>query len=61
MIERTDVRVKLVPPSQRQAPSRILDELEWRFNNRSNPYLFRDTLLRLIEADTLTFKELVHR
>ena len=24
-----------------------LDELEWRFNNRENPYLFRDTLLKV--------------
>jgi transposase-like protein len=35
-----------------------LDELEWRFNNRENPYLFRDTLLRLIEADALTYEAL---
>jgi transposase-like protein len=35
-----------------------LDEMEWRFNNRENPYLFRDTLLRLVEADALTYKEL---
>ena len=27
-----------------------LDELEWRFNNRENPYLFRDTMLKLIQA-----------
>jgi hypothetical protein len=36
-----------------------LDEVAFRFNNRSNPYLFRDTLLRLIEGDALPFKELV--
>jgi len=36
-----------------------LDELEWRFNNRDNPYLFRDTLLKLIKADNLEYKELV--
>ena len=35
-----------------------LDELEWRFNNRDNPYLFRDTIVRLVEGDTLTFAEL---
>jgi len=35
-----------------------LDELEWRFNNRSNPYLFRDTLLKLLKSDTLTYQEL---
>jgi transposase-like protein len=37
-----------------------LDELEWRFNNRENPYLYRDTLLKLVEADTLPYQELVH-
>lgn len=32
-----------------------LDELEWRFNNRENPYLFRDTLLKLIGSKTLPY------
>jgi transposase-like protein len=36
-----------------------LDEFAFRFNNRENPHLFRDTILRLIESDTLTYKELV--
>jgi transposase-like protein len=36
-----------------------LDELEWRFNNRENPYLFRDTLLKLIKAENLPYQELV--
>lgn len=36
-----------------------LDELEWRFNNRENPYLFRDTLLKLIKAQNLPYQELV--
>jgi transposase-like protein len=36
-----------------------LDELEWRFNNRENPYLFRDTLLKLINSDNLPYQELV--
>ncbi len=35
-----------------------LDELEHRFNNRDNKFLFRDTLLKLISAETLTYKEL---
>jgi len=35
-----------------------LDEFEWRFNNRKNPYLFRDTLLRLIGAERLEYKQL---
>jgi len=36
-----------------------LDEMEWRFNNRDNPYLFRDTLLVLLHSDPLPYKELV--
>lgn len=35
-----------------------LAEFEFRFNNRENPYLFRDTLLKLIEGDTLTYRAL---
>jgi transposase-like protein len=37
-----------------------LDELEWRFNNRENPYLFRDTLLKLIKSENLEYKELIN-
>lgn len=36
-----------------------VDELEFRFNNRDNPYLFRDTIMRLLQTETLRFKELV--
>ena len=36
-----------------------LDELEWRFNNRENPYLFRDTLQKLIGAEGLEYQELI--
>ncbi len=36
-----------------------LDELEFRFNNRDNPYLFRDTLKKLISSDNLEYQELV--
>ena len=35
-----------------------LDELEWRFNNRDNPHLFRDTLRVLVTADPLTYESL---
>jgi len=38
---------------------RYLDEFEFRFNNRNNPYLFRDTLLKLIASDNLEYKELI--
>lgn len=36
-----------------------LDELEFRFNNRDNPYLFRDTLKKLISSDNLEYQDLV--
>jgi transposase-like protein len=36
-----------------------LDEMEWRFNNRENPYLFRDTILRLVEGQALPYRDLV--
>jgi len=36
-----------------------LDEMEWRHNNRENPFLFRDTLLRLIEGDAMPYQELM--
>jgi transposase-like protein len=35
-----------------------LDELEWRYNNRKNPYLFRDTLLKLCDSEVLGYQEL---
>jgi transposase-like protein len=35
-----------------------LDEMTFRFNNRNNPYLFRDTLMRLIDAPKLEYKKL---
>jgi transposase-like protein len=35
-----------------------LDEMTWRFNNRKNPYLFRDTMLKLIHSENLEYKEL---
>lgn len=38
--------------------NRYLSEFEWRFNNRKNPFLFRDTMLRLIASDKLEYKEL---
>lgn len=38
-----------------------LDEMTWRFNNRKNPYLFRDTMLKLIHSDNLEYKELTQQ
>ena len=36
-----------------------LDELEWRFNNRDNPYLFRETIRKLIQSENLPYEKLV--
>lgn len=36
-----------------------LSELEWRFNNRENPYLLRDTLIKLIRSKNLEYQELI--
>ena len=36
-----------------------LDEMCWRFDNRKNPYLFRDTLLKMLEAEHVGYKELI--
>lgn len=36
-----------------------LDEFEFRFNNRNNPYIFRDALKELLTADCLRYAELV--
>jgi len=38
-----------------------LDEFEWRFNQRDNPYLFRDTLVRLLNSPKMEFKELIDK
>jgi transposase-like protein len=37
-----------------------LDEIAFRFNNRDNPYVFRDTLLRMLDGKTLPLEELVN-
>jgi len=35
-----------------------LEEMEFRFNNRKNAYLFRDTIIKLIQAENIEYKEL---
>jgi transposase-like protein len=35
-----------------------LHEMEFRFDNRKNPYLFRDTLLKMLEAEHVEYKQL---
>lgn len=37
---------------------RYLDELEWRFNNRNNPHIFRETLRKLLASGNLEYQEL---
>ncbi len=36
-----------------------LDEMCFRFDNRKNPFLFRDTLLRLFQTERLEHKQLI--
>jgi len=36
-----------------------LQEMAWRFNNRKNVYLFRDTMLKLIHSPNVEYKTLV--
>jgi transposase-like protein len=36
-----------------------LDEMAFRYNNRENAYLFRDTLLRLVDAESVKYSELI--
>jgi transposase-like protein len=35
-----------------------LDEFEFRLNNRKNPYLFRDTIIGLLQAKALPYEQL---
>jgi transposase-like protein len=44
--------------SEKHLPA-YLDEFSFRFNNRDNPFLFRDTLLKLIQGDALPYDKLV--
>ena len=38
---------------------RYLEELEWRFNNRNNPHIFRDALRRIMSTDPLEYRRLI--
>lgn len=35
-----------------------LDEMCFRFDNRNNPYLFRDTLYKMLEAEHVEYRQL---
>ena len=37
---------------------RYLDEFEFRYNNRKNRYLFRDTLTRMVQREALPYEHL---
>ncbi len=39
---------------------RYIEEMEWRFNNRNNSHMFRDTVKRILATDPLTYRELVN-
>ena len=36
-----------------------LDELEFRFNNRENPHMFRDAMCKLVVAGSLPCAKLI--
>ncbi len=38
---------------------RYLEELEWRFNNRDNPHIFRDALRRIMRTSPLEYRTLI--
>jgi transposase-like protein len=38
-----------------------LSEFEWRFNNRENPFLFRDALLAMVRHERLTYETLTQQ
>jgi ISXO2-like transposase domain len=44
--------------SEKHLPA-YLDEFTFRFNNRNNDYLFRDTLMKLIGSPNLPYSELI--
>ena len=38
--------------------SRYLEELEWRYNNRDNEFMFRDLLERILDSEALRYQAL---
>lgn len=38
-----------------------LDEIAFKFNNRRNPYLFRDTIRAMLDAEVVTYAELIQK
>jgi hypothetical protein len=55
------LKLGIVGTRHRVSPKHLAahrDEMEFWFNSRSNPCLFRDTLMKLIEAPAPEFKRL---
>jgi hypothetical protein len=46
--------------AQVQFNAAYLDEMEFRFNGRHNPFLFRDTLMVMLQGEALPYKTLIH-
>ncbi len=40
---------------------RYIEEMEWRFNNRNKPHMFRDAVKRILTNDPLRYRELVDK
>ena len=40
---------------------RYIDEFEFRFNNRNNPFIFRDAMRELVTCGNLEYRKLVGR
>lgn len=36
-----------------------LDEIQFRFNNRQNPFIFRDVMLRMVDTEALQYADLI--
>jgi hypothetical protein len=53
-----EIRHGAVEPVRHKHLDAYLDELEHRFNNRKNEYIFRDTLTKLVTAAKLPYAEL---
>jgi hypothetical protein len=47
--------IAIVYLTQKRSP---VEEMSFRFNNRKNPYLFRDTILKLIASSNIEYKSL---
>ncbi len=48
-----------LPPGVREAPRRLSGELEFRFNNRDNPHMFRDAMCKLLVSNSLPYAKLI--